>query len=171
MTRSRHRIGLGIVNTMICYLSARVAGVEKVHLYRTLALARNAFRAWLLFGGVLAYSRCIPRVDTEMVILRVAWHADCRYEMDHHVPRAERLGVPVAAIFVGPHDLSWSPRHRALLNAVDAIATSSADSATACADLTRFYEQSQIVHIAWLATEYQQLAAMIQALRIARDFR
>ena len=66
----------------------------------------------------------LPRAETELVILRVAWNCANRYEWDHHERIGRRVGLTEAEIErvpAGPDADGWNARRRALLAAADEI--------------------------------------------------
>src|SRR3954453_21974390 len=84
--RSRRRIGP--LNAAIVWAIGRASGGRPPNVFTTLARNRGLFRRWLFFAGGLMPGGKLPRVDTELVILRVSDNTDCAYEWSHH----ERLG-------------------------------------------------------------------------------
>ncbi len=84
------------------------------------------FRGWLHYSGSLMPGGKISRHDTELIILRVAHLRDCGYEMDHHIRLGRKAGIDaeeLARIIEGPGASELSPRHRAILTAVDELVT------------------------------------------------
>jgi hypothetical protein len=65
---SRRQIGL--VNAMIAAVLGRAAGTGPPHLFTTLSRHRSLYRPWLRFAGRLMPRGKLPRIDTELVILR-----------------------------------------------------------------------------------------------------
>ena len=80
---------LGPINWVIHRFAARVIRVPRVHLFTTLGQHKRLFRAWLFLRGVL-YAGRLPKLDSELVILRVAHLRGCKYELQHHRRFAEQ---------------------------------------------------------------------------------
>jgi AhpD family alkylhydroperoxidase len=163
---------LGPVNWLICRVVSRAAGTPDAHLFSTLGRHRRLFRGWLRFAGRLMPGGKLPRYETELVIIRVAYLRQCRYEMDHHVRLGRRVGIDdaqVSRIVAGPTDPAWSERHRALLAAVDALVANGDVDDHAWNALRRHYRETELVEVCLLVGHYQMLATVIAALRIQPD--
>ena len=63
---------LGLVNNAIARLAGRATGGAPPNIFTTLGRHRRLFRRWLWFAGALMPGGRLPRVETELVILRVA---------------------------------------------------------------------------------------------------
>src|SRR4051794_34652870 len=79
------RDDLGLVNAAIARVAGRVARTPAPpRIFTTLGRHRRLFRAWLRFAGRLMPRGTLPRVDTELVILRVSVLCGSDYEWVHH---------------------------------------------------------------------------------------
>src|SRR5688500_17910963 len=119
-----NRTDIGWVNWIIATIAGRVAGTGAPNLFLTLGRHRRLFRGWLRFAGRLMPGGTLPRVDTELVILRVAHLRSCRYEFEHHVRLGRKVGLSdeqIAAVTRPPAEGICTDRQRALLAAVDQL--------------------------------------------------
>src|SRR5262245_29939335 len=66
------RSDIGALNWTVAAIAGRVAGTGPMNIFTTLGRHRWLFRRWLVFAGALMPGGKLPRVDTELVILRVA---------------------------------------------------------------------------------------------------
>jgi AhpD family alkylhydroperoxidase len=165
---------LGPINWMVCRLISKVAGVPDAHLFSTLARQRGLFRGWLVFASRLMPRGSLSRHETELAILRVASVRDCAYELEHHVRLGRRAGIDDAIldrVRIGPDADGWTPRHRALLTAVDALLYGKAFDDGCWAALRDHFEERQIIELCLLVGHYEMLATTIAALRIQPDQR
>lgn len=164
---------LGPINWALWRALSFGAGAPDAHLFSTLGRAGGLFRGWLHFSGKLMPGGRLPRHESELVILRVAHLRDCGYEMDHHIRLGRRAGVTaeiLRRVRTGPEVQGWSPKHRALLTAVDQlVATKDVDDA-AWAELGKHYDERRLIELVLLTTQYDGLATIIGTLRVARDF-
>src|SRR5277367_4353447 len=95
---------LGLINWVLAKIAARSIRAPEMHLFTTLGQRRSLFWAWSIYGGRLLRGR-LPRIDTELVILRVAHLRSCEYELQHHRQMARKAGLHAdiqAAIFAWP---------------------------------------------------------------------
>jgi len=58
-------------------------GGRPANVFTTLGRHQRLFRRWLRFTGALMPGGRLPRVDTELLILRVAHNCHCDYEWRH----------------------------------------------------------------------------------------
>ena len=178
MTEPRVRPGglrdVGFVGWAIARVAGRAGGTTPPNLFLTLGRHRRLFRGWLRFAARLMPGGKLPRRETELVILRVAHLRASRYEFDHHVHLARRAGIgpaEVERVMKGPEADGWSPRERAMLNAVEVLhATGDLDDETWAA-LRAHVNQREAIELLMLAGHYEMLATVISALRIQPDRR
>jgi AhpD family alkylhydroperoxidase len=167
----RERIGR--VNAALTWVIGRAAGTAgPPHVFATLARDRGLFRRWLLFAGGLMPGGKLPREDTELVILRVAHLCDCAYEWDHHVRIGRRAGVTgedADRVRQGPDAAGWSPRHAALLRAVDELHADRLVSDATWALLDTFLDERELIEFCLLVGHYEMLAMTIRSLGVQRD--
>ena len=74
-------------------IAGRIRGNGPPNIFTTLGQHPRLFRAWLRYSAQLMPFGRLPRRDTELVILRVAWQCRSAYEWHQHVPIALRVGL------------------------------------------------------------------------------
>ena len=84
---------LGPINWVIAKLAARQVRAPEMHLFTTLGQRRLLFWAWSIYGTPAVDAGDCPRIDTELVILRVAHLRACEYELQHHRRMARKAGL------------------------------------------------------------------------------
>jgi AhpD family alkylhydroperoxidase len=143
-------------------------------LFATLARHRRLFRPWLRFAGRLMPGGTLPRVDTELVILRVSVNSACDYEWDHHVALGRRAGLSdeqIERVAGGPDADGWTDHERTLLRAVDELARDRVVSEPTWADLGGRYDDRQLIELCMLAGHYEMLAGTLNSLGVQPDQR
>lgn len=169
---------LGPVNWVLAKLAARTTRSPEMHLFTTLGQRQGLFWAWSLYGGRLLRGR-LPRVDTELVILRVAHLRSCEYELQHHRRMAREAGLDAsmqATIFAwpdvpegeGPRKI-LSARQQALLKATDELIRDRSVTEGTWQQLAMHLDRRLLIEFCLLATQYDGLAATITALEIPLD--
>ncbi|ETW25123.1 carboxymuconolactone decarboxylase family protein [Mycobacterium gastri] len=169
---------LGPINWVLAKLGARAVRAPEMHLFTTLGYRQSLFWAWLIYGGRLLRGR-LARIDTELVILRVAHLRSCEYELQHHRRMARAAGLDAqtqATIFAwpdvpegdGPRKV-LSARQQALLKATDELIKDRSITAETWQQLATHLKQRQLIEFCMLATQYDGLAATITALNIPLD--
>jgi len=78
---------------IVAAIAGRVSATGPPHIFTTLGQHPRLFRAWLRYSAHLMPFGKLPRRDTELVILRVAWQCRSAYEWHQHVPIALRVGL------------------------------------------------------------------------------
>ncbi len=61
-------------------------GTGPLNIFATRGQHPRLSRAWLRYSAALMPFGTLPRRDTELVILRVAWRCGCAHEWQQHVP-------------------------------------------------------------------------------------
>ena len=169
---------LGPVNWVLAKLAARTVRAPEMHLFTTLGQRQALFWTWSLYAGRLLRGR-LPRVDTELVILRVAHLRSCEYELQHHRLMAREQGLDAsmqATIFAwpnvpegdGPRTI-LSARQQALLQATDELIRDRSVSEGTWQRLATHLDRHRLIEFCLLATQYDGLAATITALAIPLD--
>lgn len=164
---------LGAINWAAWKLLSKASGTTDAHLFSTLGRTGRLFRGWLHYSGMLMPFGRLGRFEGEMIILRVAHLRDCAYEADHHARLGRRAGITEelhVRIVAGPGDANWSPRHRAILSAVDELIATKNLSDDTWSTLAEFYDNRKLIEFCLLVTQYDALATTIGVLRLDRDF-
>jgi AhpD family alkylhydroperoxidase len=161
---------VGAVNWAVSRAAGLAAGTGPPNLFLTLGRNRALFRGWLRFAGRLMPGGSLARREAEMVILRVAHHRGCAYELEHHARLAARAGVDAAEVarLCGGPTTGWAGRERALLDATDALLAGDLPDAT-WDELRRHLDEAEAVELCLLVGHYDMLATVIAALRIQPD--
>jgi alkylhydroperoxidase family enzyme len=105
-------------------VAGRVSRSGPPNIFTTLGQHPRLFRAWLRYSAHLMPFGRLPRRDTELVILRVAWRCRSAYEWHQHVPIALRVGLSpdeVAGVADGPASADLTQRQRTLLAVSDEL--------------------------------------------------
>jgi alkylhydroperoxidase family enzyme len=167
---------LGPVNWVVAKLAARTVQAPEMHLFTTLGQRQTLFWAWSIYFGRLLRGR-LPRIDTELVILRVAHLRSSEYELQHHRRMARNEGLDAemqAAIFGWPDPPAeaggkLNTRQQTLLQATDELVKDRTITADTWRQLAGHLNRRQLIEFCLLATNYDGLAATISALDIPLD--
>jgi AhpD family alkylhydroperoxidase len=158
----------------ISWLIYKVARFDAANLFRLLATNPGLFFPWLWLAARLNPYGSLPRTDTEIVVLRVAWNCRCRYEWEHHVTLARGAGVEreeIERVPLGPETPLWSPRRRALLAAADELHASGRVEAGTWERLGTYLNRQQLLELCLLIGSYDMLAGVINSAGVPVDER
>jgi 4-carboxymuconolactone decarboxylase len=163
---------LGLINWVAAKIAARSVHAPEMHLFTTLGQHKRLFLTMLPYSGVLLRGR-LPRVDTELVILRVAHLRACAYELLHHRRLGRLHGLNEETqnrIFAWP-DASdgLTPRQQALLSATDEFVNNRSVSDDTWQQLARHLDRRQLIEFCMLAGQYDGLAATMATIQLPLD--
>lgn len=167
-----NRAQLGWRNFVVTRVIGAATGGRPPNVFTTLGRHRRLFRRWLRFAGALMPGGDLPRIDSELIILRVAQNCDCDYEWHHH----ERLGrlaglsaAEVERVRHGPDAEGWTPRQSLLLRATDALHDDRDISDDLWASLRAELSETDLIELCLLVGHYEMLAMTLNALRVQPD--
>jgi alkylhydroperoxidase family enzyme len=164
---------LGWVNFAISKIAGRATRGRPPRIFTTLGRHRGLFRRWLWFAGALMPGGRLPRVDTELVILRVAHNTGSEYEWAQHERIAVRAGMSeaeVARVREGPDAEGWSERQALLLRATDAMRAEGRIGDALWAQLAAHLDEVRLIELCMLIGHYEMLAMTLNTLRVEPDF-
>lgn len=154
---------------IVAEVAGRVTDSGPPNIFTTLGRHPRLFRAWLRYSGHLMPFGQLPRRDTELVILRVAWRCRSAYEWHQHVPIALRVGLSpdeVAGVADSRPAAGFTPRQRTLLAVSDELlAGREVTDATWSAVQTTLRDR-EAIELCLLIGHYQGLASAIGGLGI-----
>ncbi len=155
-----------ILTRIFLLLTRRAARSPKdLNVFTLLARLGPTFPRYLLFLSHMLKRGVIARADKERIILRVAWKMGCVYEWGHHVPMATELGVSDAEVrsLAEPVSDEWSPRHRAIIAAIDELIDDRRLGDENWARLSREMTDDQMVEFCMLVGHYVMVAMTINS--------
>jgi NAD(P)-dependent dehydrogenase (short-subunit alcohol dehydrogenase family)/alkylhydroperoxidase family enzyme len=167
------RAQVGRLNSLILAALARGAGTGRPpNLFATLARQRRLFRGWLWFAGSLMPGGSLPRVDTELVILRVAHNCRSEYEWRHHVRLGGQAGLSegdITRITDGPEAPGWSERQKLLLEAADQTHHLRVITDEVWQQLTQHFSDRELIELVMLIGHYEMLSMTLASLGVEPD--
>jgi alkylhydroperoxidase family enzyme len=153
----------------VAEITGRVTGGGPPNILTTLGQHPRLFRAWLRYSARLMPFGALPRRDTELVILRVAWQCRSAYEWRQHVPIALRVGLTpdeVAGVARSSPAGDFTERQRALLAASDELLARRALSDATWSAVQASLSDREAIELLLLIGHYQGLASAIGGLGI-----
>ncbi|HEX5820271.1 MAG TPA: carboxymuconolactone decarboxylase family protein [Solirubrobacterales bacterium] len=153
----------------VAEITGRVTGGGPPNIFTTLGQHPRLFRAWLRYSARLMPFGQLPRRDTELVILRVAWQCRSAYEWRQHVPIALRVGLTpdeVAGVADSSPAGGFTERQLALLAASDELLARRALSDATWSAVQASLSDREAIELCMLIGHYQGLASAIGGLGI-----
>lgn len=148
---------------------------EPLTLFRV--LHRNpelASRMFALGAGLLGHG-LLPAIDREIVIARVTARSACAYEWGvHAATMAPQAGLsPEQLRATARPDTAvsapWSPRHTALLHAVDELNDTAQLTQPAWDALRMYYEEAQLLELLVLIGWYRTISCLANGLLLEEE--
>lgn len=154
---------------LVAVSTARLTGTGPPAIFTTLGRHPRLFRAWLFYSAHLMPFGTLPRIDSELVILRVAWQCGAAYEWWQHVPLGLRAGLrpeEVAAAVSGPAAADLSEHQRLLVAITDELLSQRALSDKTWHAARQTLTERGVIEMCLLVGHYQGLASAIGGLGI-----
>jgi alkylhydroperoxidase family enzyme len=160
---------LAALARIVAETAGRVTGSGPPHIFTTLGRHPRLFRSWLRYSAHLMPFGQLPRRDTELVILRVAWRCRSAYEWHQHVPIALRVGLSpdeVAGVADGARAINFTQRQQALLAVSDELLDRRELSDATWSGVQATLRERETIELCLLIGHYQGLASAIGGLGI-----
>jgi alkylhydroperoxidase family enzyme len=162
-----HELGLPI--WAFTRLAGRVTRTGPPRIFTTLGRNHRLFWGWLHFAGRLMPGGRLPRIDTELVILRVAAARGSDYEFDHHTLLGRRAGLSSADIDrvrLGAEAAGWNDRQSLLLRVTESLLEQRDLDDSLWAELRAAEDESRCIELLLLVGHYDMLATTLHTLRV-----
>jgi len=163
---------IGWINTGIVRVAGFMVGGEPPRVFTTMARHRVLFRRWIGFAGKLMPGGKLPRVEAELVILRVAHRTGSEYEWAQHEQLAELAGLTkeeIARVKRGSEAPGWSERQALILAAVDELLGDNRIGDELWARLVPRFDEVELIELCILTGHYAMLAMALNSLAVVPD--
>jgi alkylhydroperoxidase family enzyme len=144
-----------------------------LNIFRTLAHAPKAARAFLTWGGyILSRRNDLPAREREIIILRTGFLCRSGYEWTQHVEIGLGIGLTneeIAAIKVGETAPGWSPADRALIRASDELHADQFIIDATWAALKAEFTDKQCMDVVFTVGQYTQVSMMLNTFGVQLD--
>lgn len=162
----------GFVKRLLILAMARFGGLNASNLWLMLMHNARLLRGFLVFAPRLMPYGELPRRDTELVILRVAWNCRARYEWGQHVDIGLRVGLQpeeIVRVALGPDTSGWDSRQLALLRATDEFHHDRMVSESTWELLAGFLDRRLLLELLMLIGFYEGLAGVLNSTGLPLD--
>jgi AhpD family alkylhydroperoxidase len=164
---------VGLVNYQLAdFVSRRTGAARRLTVFTTIGRHRTLFRAWIRFLRELMQRGSLPKVDTELVVLRVARNCECEYLRRQHERMAARAGLSpsvIAGAEDGPTADVCSQHQEALLRAADELHREREISDSTWSELRQRFSDEQMIELCMLVGNYEMVAMTLKSLRVEAD--
>lgn len=129
---------------------------------------------WLAFSGDLLDDPVLDPRDRELLILRVAWRTQSRYEWAQHARMAAAAGLDAERIAAAAGDIDapvWTDRDRDLLRSVDEMIEGFQVGEGTWTRLAEHFDESQLIELLFVVGSYLCLALVLNSTGLQPDAR
>ena len=152
----------------------RARGAEPINLHLAQGHAPVLSKARGEFTWKLRNETKLGRKLLELVIVRVASHMDCAYELHHHLPMIAQAGYSEAQIAAVRKDWRaakelFSDKEQALLTFVDELSDKGNVSDATFSGMLAHFSSQEVVETCYAATSYYANAMFVKAVRLEVD--
>ena len=167
-----HRQHAGLAQRLLITGAGRFGQLDASNLWLMLMHNLRLLRGFIIFASRLMPYGELPRRDTELVILRVAWNCRARYEWGQHVDIGLRTALSEADIVqvtLGADAPNFEPRIKALMKACDEFHHERMVSASTWAELEKHYSTRKLLEVLMLIGHYEMLAGVLNSTGLPLD--
>ena len=160
---------LGLPIWAFTRLAGRVTRTDPPRIFTTLGRNRGLFWGWLHFAGRLMPGGKLPRIDTELVILRVAAVRGSDYEFNHHSLLGRRAGLmsdDIERVRLGAAAPGWNDRQSLLLRVTESLLEERDLDDALWSELRAAEDERGCIELLLLVGHYDMLATTLHTLRV-----
>jgi alkylhydroperoxidase family enzyme len=160
---------LGLPIWVFTRVAGKVTRTGPPRIFTTLGRHHRLFWGWLHFAGRLMPGGRLPRIDTELVILRVAAVRGSDYEFNHHRLLGRRAGLAdsdIARVRLGSQAAGWTDRQSLLLRVTEALLEHQDLDDPLWAQLRTAEDERGCIELVMLVGHYDMLATTLHTLRV-----
>ena len=140
-----------------------------LNILATMANYSKLYNRWRVFGNHVLYKSSLPLREKEILILRVGWLCNSKYEWAQHTFIAKRVGLSeeeILRIKEGPDAEGWNSLEATLLRAADELYIDSIISDSTWEELAKTYNTHQLMDIVFTVGQYNLTAMVLNSLGI-----
>ncbi|MGD8908073.1 MAG: carboxymuconolactone decarboxylase family protein [Chromatiales bacterium] len=166
------RRNAGLISRAILFAVKKFAKVDIANLWFLLKINPRLLHGMVFFASKFMPFGDLKRIDTELVILRVAWNCRARYQWGQHVQLGMRAGLSVDDILrisAGPESDMWSCKQKALLIACDEFHCNRFLSDSTWNALSSYYNQKLLLELLFVIGFYEGLAGVLNSAGLPLD--
>jgi AhpD family alkylhydroperoxidase len=127
---------------------------------------------WLAFSGDLVEDPVLEPRDRELLILRVGWRTQCRYEWAQHVRMAAAAGLTTEEVAAAAGELAasaLSDSQRDLLDAADQMVATHRIDEPLWKRLAERFDEEHLVELLFVVGSYLCLALVLNSVGLEPD--
>jgi alkylhydroperoxidase family enzyme len=135
----------------------------------TLARHPTLYEHFIPFASYILNEQTLPARDREMLILRIGWLNQAKYEFGQHTIGGKEAGLSdeeILCITKGPDDPGWSEFDSALLRAADELYHDAILSDATWNTLTQRYDEKQMMDVIFTVGQYNMVSWVLNSFGV-----
>jgi len=143
-----------------------------LNIFKTLAHHPKLMKRWLVFGAHVLSKNELPPRERELVILRVGWLCQAKYEWAQHVVIGKQTGITDEEIERLCDDVEapgWSDPERLLLRATDELHHDHCITDATWQQLTQHFTTQAIIDLVFTVGQYTLVSMALNSLGAELD--
>ncbi len=137
-----------------------------LNVFGTLGQHPKLLKRFNLLAGFLLNKGILPPREREVVILRIGWNAQAKYEFGQHTVIGKRVGLTdteIAALTKAPDAHAWSSDDAALIALCDELAEDDCVSDETWARLAQRWSDAELVELLVVAGMYRLVSGFLNS--------
>jgi alkylhydroperoxidase family enzyme len=142
------------------------------NIFATLVRHPKLYDRYSPFGWYVLQEQTLPDRDREILILRIGWLCQAKYEFGQHTLFGKRAGLTdeeILRITKGPDEPGWSNFDAALVRAADELYYDAIISDATWKLLSERYNEKQIIDVIFTAGQYNMISWALNTLGVQLD--
>lgn len=138
----------------------------------TIARHPDLFEHFIPFASYITGGQTLPSRDREMLILRIGWLNQAKYEFGQHTLAAKKAGLTdeeILRITSGPDDPGWSDFDKALIRAADELYHDAIISDATWNALSQRYDEKQMMDAVFTIGQYNLASWILNSFGVQLD--
>ncbi len=145
---------------------------EPLNIFGVLAQHPKLLKRFNLLGGFILNKGLVPARERELVILRVGWNAQSRYEFGQHTVIGRQCGLSddeIRRLTLPPDEAGWSADDRALVDLCDDLPADDCVSDDTWARLAGRWNDAEMIELLVTAGFYRMVSGLLNSTGVQLD--
>jgi alkylhydroperoxidase family enzyme len=140
-----------------------------LNVFATIGRHPKLFDSFSTFGLYVLREQTLPDRDREILILRIGWLCQAKYEFGQHTLSGKRVGLTdeeILRITNGPDEPGWSTIDAALVRVADELYYDAIISDATWRVLSKHYNEKQLMDVIFTVGEYNLVSWALNSLGV-----
>ncbi|MCP5027328.1 MAG: carboxymuconolactone decarboxylase family protein [Actinomycetia bacterium] len=145
---------------------------EPLNIFGVFAHHPKLLKRFNLLGGFILNKGLLPVREREIVILRVGWNAQSRYEFGQHTVIGRQCGLSddeILRLTLPADEGAWSPDDQALVDLCDDLQSDDCVSADTWARLSSRWNDAEMIELVVTAGFYRMVSGFLNSTGVELD--